>query len=70
MTATSARRIARVRPLSRAAEDEHFFVANDAPDFGSDGRQGVDGGHLAVPWFPGQCRQPVPQRLGNRRDGG
>lgn len=35
MTATSARRIARVRPLARAAEDEYFFVANDAPDFGS-----------------------------------
>lgn len=35
MTATTARRIARVRPLSHAAEDEHFFVANDAPDFGS-----------------------------------
>jgi 2-keto-4-pentenoate hydratase/2-oxohepta-3-ene-1,7-dioic acid hydratase in catechol pathway len=35
MTATSARRIARVRPLSRTAEDEQFFVANDAPDFGS-----------------------------------
>ncbi len=35
MTATSARRIARVRPLSRAAEDEHFFVSNDAKDFGS-----------------------------------
>ncbi|MEV5050902.1 fumarylacetoacetate hydrolase family protein [Arthrobacter sp. LAR12-1-1.1] len=35
MTATSARRIARVRPLSRAADDEHFFVTNDAPDFAS-----------------------------------
>jgi 2-keto-4-pentenoate hydratase/2-oxohepta-3-ene-1,7-dioic acid hydratase in catechol pathway len=35
MTATSARRIARVRPLSRAGDDEYFFVANDAPDFGS-----------------------------------
>jgi 2-keto-4-pentenoate hydratase/2-oxohepta-3-ene-1,7-dioic acid hydratase in catechol pathway len=33
MTATSARRIARVRPVSRAAEDEHFFVSNEAPDF-------------------------------------
>ena len=35
MTATNARRIARVRPVSRAAEDEHFFVSNDAPDFES-----------------------------------
>src|SRR6478735_6275451 len=35
MTATSARRIARVRPLSPAAGDEYFFVANDAADFGS-----------------------------------
>ena len=36
MTATSARRIARVRPLPRDSEDEHFFVANDAPDFDSE----------------------------------
>ncbi|MGO4804989.1 fumarylacetoacetate hydrolase family protein [Arthrobacter sp. 2MCAF15] len=35
MTATHARRIARVRPVSRATEDEHFFVSNDAPDFES-----------------------------------
>ncbi|MFF2246948.1 fumarylacetoacetate hydrolase family protein [Arthrobacter sp. NPDC058130] len=35
MTATNARRIARVRPVSTAAEDEHFFVSNDAPDFES-----------------------------------
>jgi 2-keto-4-pentenoate hydratase/2-oxohepta-3-ene-1,7-dioic acid hydratase in catechol pathway len=36
MTVTSARRIARVRPVAHVAEDEYFFVANDAPDFGSD----------------------------------
>jgi 2-keto-4-pentenoate hydratase/2-oxohepta-3-ene-1,7-dioic acid hydratase in catechol pathway len=36
MTVTSARRIARVRPVLGLSEDEHFFVANDAPDFGSD----------------------------------
>ena len=36
MTATHPRRIARIRPLSAAAGDEFFFVANDAPDFGSD----------------------------------
>jgi 2-keto-4-pentenoate hydratase/2-oxohepta-3-ene-1,7-dioic acid hydratase in catechol pathway len=36
MTATTARRIARVRPLPPRAEDEHFFVANDAKDFYSD----------------------------------
>ena len=36
MTVTRARRIARVRPHSAAARDEYFFVANDAPDFGSD----------------------------------
>ena len=36
MTVTSARRIARVRPVAPVAEDEYFFVANDAPDFGSD----------------------------------
>jgi 2-keto-4-pentenoate hydratase/2-oxohepta-3-ene-1,7-dioic acid hydratase in catechol pathway len=36
MTSTSsARRIARVRPLARVSADEHFFVANDAPDFNS-----------------------------------
>ncbi|MBO1266987.1 fumarylacetoacetate hydrolase family protein [Arthrobacter cavernae] len=36
MTASAPRRIARVRPLSAAAPDEHFFVANDAPDFASE----------------------------------
>lgn len=36
MTATHARRIARVRPHTPAAGLEQFFVANDAPDFGSD----------------------------------
>jgi 2-keto-4-pentenoate hydratase/2-oxohepta-3-ene-1,7-dioic acid hydratase in catechol pathway len=35
MTSSAPRRLARVRPLSPAAADEHFFVANDAPDFGS-----------------------------------
>lgn len=35
MTA-SARRIARVRPLAPAREDEHFFVANDASQFESE----------------------------------
>ena len=36
MNATSARRIARVRPISPVSEAEHFFVANDAPDFESE----------------------------------
>lgn len=36
MSVTSARRIARVRPVAGLMEDEHFFVANDAPDFCSD----------------------------------
>ena len=36
MNATSARRIARVRPISPVSETEHFFVANDAPDFESE----------------------------------
>jgi 2-keto-4-pentenoate hydratase/2-oxohepta-3-ene-1,7-dioic acid hydratase in catechol pathway len=36
MTATHARRIARVRPHTPATGLEQFFVANDAPDFGSD----------------------------------
>ena len=36
MIPTSARRIARVRPLSLDHGDEHFFVANDAPDFDSE----------------------------------
>lgn len=36
MSATRARRIARVRPHSHGSEAEHFFVANDAPDFGSE----------------------------------
>jgi len=36
MIATSARRIARVRPISPVSEAEHFFVANDAPDFESE----------------------------------
>lgn len=35
MNATSARRIARVRPLAPVSMDEHFFVANDAPAFES-----------------------------------
>ncbi len=35
MTARNARRIARVRPVSPVSEAEHFFLANDAPDFGS-----------------------------------
>lgn len=36
MTATPARRIARVRPHTPAHELEQFFVANDAADFGSE----------------------------------
>ena len=36
MIATTSRRIARIRPLSRDSGAEHFFVANDAPDFDSD----------------------------------
>ena len=36
MNATSARRIARVRPLAPVSEAEHFFVANDAPAFDSE----------------------------------
>ncbi|GAC1491749.1 MAG: hypothetical protein NVS2B15_11210 [Pseudarthrobacter sp.] len=36
MTSSAKRRLARVRPLSPAASDEHYFVANDAPDFSSD----------------------------------
>jgi 2-keto-4-pentenoate hydratase/2-oxohepta-3-ene-1,7-dioic acid hydratase in catechol pathway len=35
MTALHPRRIARVRAHSPATEQEQFFVANDAPDFGS-----------------------------------
>ena len=36
MTATQTRRIARVRPHSPESELEQFFVANDAPEFGSE----------------------------------
>ena len=36
MVPTIARRIARVRPLSEDSGGEHFFVANDAPDFDSE----------------------------------
>ncbi|MFJ4268141.1 fumarylacetoacetate hydrolase family protein [Paenarthrobacter nicotinovorans] len=36
MTSPFPRRVARVRPLNPASPDEHFFVANDATDFGSD----------------------------------
>ena len=36
MNATSARRIARVRPLPQHSGNEHFFVANDDPDFDSE----------------------------------
>ena len=36
MTATQTRRIARVRPHTPASELEQFFVANDAPEFGSE----------------------------------
>jgi 2-keto-4-pentenoate hydratase/2-oxohepta-3-ene-1,7-dioic acid hydratase in catechol pathway len=35
MTSTRTRRIARVRPMTPVSEDEHFFVANSAPDFDS-----------------------------------
>ncbi|WP_426225352.1 fumarylacetoacetate hydrolase family protein [Pseudarthrobacter sp. DSP2-3-2b1] len=35
MTASPSRRLARVRPVPAASPDEHFFVANDAPDFDS-----------------------------------
>ena len=30
----------------------------------------MDGDHLAVPGFPGECRQRAPQGLGNRRHSG
>ena len=36
MNPTSARRIARVRPLSPGPGAEQFFAANDAPDFNSE----------------------------------
>ena len=36
MIATIPRHIARVRPLSENSGDEHFFVANEAPDFDSE----------------------------------
>ncbi|MDQ0820587.1 2-keto-4-pentenoate hydratase/2-oxohepta-3-ene-1,7-dioic acid hydratase in catechol pathway [Arthrobacter sp. V4I6] len=36
MTATTARRIARVRPLAHVVADEQFFVANDASEFDSE----------------------------------
>lgn len=36
MNDTSARRIARVRPLAPVSDAEHFFVANDAPAFDSE----------------------------------
>ncbi|MCU1434639.1 MAG: fumarylacetoacetate hydrolase [Pseudarthrobacter sp.] len=36
MTPSAPRRIARVRPIPAAASDEHFFVANGSPDFGSE----------------------------------
>ncbi|MEO8282782.1 MAG: fumarylacetoacetate hydrolase family protein [Pseudarthrobacter sp.] len=36
MTSSAPRRFARVRPLSPATADEHFFVANDATDFSSE----------------------------------
>ncbi|KIS26754.1 fumarylacetoacetate hydrolase [Arthrobacter sp. SPG23] len=36
MTATPTRRIARVRPHPAASGLEQFFVANDAPEFGSE----------------------------------
>lgn len=36
MTSSAPRRLARVRPLSAEVPDEHFFVANDAPDFDCD----------------------------------
>jgi hypothetical protein len=36
MTVTSTRRIARVRPLASVSSEEHFFVASDASEFGSE----------------------------------
>jgi 2-keto-4-pentenoate hydratase/2-oxohepta-3-ene-1,7-dioic acid hydratase in catechol pathway len=50
MTATSTRRIARVRPLTRSSEDEHFFVANGATDF--DSADGLEWTVIETP-FPG-----------------
>lgn len=50
MTATPARRIARVRPLVPVSGDEQFFVANDAPDF--DSEAGRQWSVIATP-FPG-----------------
>ncbi|WP_427007231.1 fumarylacetoacetate hydrolase family protein [Pseudarthrobacter sp. H2] len=55
MSATRARRIARVRPLSHVSEAEHFFVANDAPDF--DSEAGKAWMVVTTP-FPGSLANP------------
>jgi len=59
MTASAPRRLARVRPLSPADADEHFFVANDAPDFGSDAGRSWTVVHSPFPASRANANSPV-----------
>ncbi|MDR6413978.1 fumarylacetoacetate hydrolase family protein [Pseudarthrobacter sulfonivorans] len=63
MTASASRRLARVRPLSAAAaSDEHFFVANDAPDF--DSRAGRSWSVIESPFAASRANANSPARTG------
>lgn len=62
MTSSASRRIARVRPHSAASSDEHFFVANDAPDFGS--QAGKQWTVVESPFAPSRANANSPARPG------
>ncbi|GAT86201.1 fumarylacetoacetate hydrolase [Paenarthrobacter nicotinovorans] len=62
MTSAPARRIARVRPLDPASPDEHFFVANDAPDFAS--AEGKIWSVIDSPFPSSRANVPSPSRGG------
>lgn len=62
MTSSASRRIARVRPLPASSPDEHFFVANDAQDFGSEaGKQWTV---VESPFAPSRANANSPARPG------
>ncbi len=62
MTPRAPHRIARVRPLSAAAADEHYFVANDAPDFAS--RAGRSWTVVDSPFGTSRANANSPARTG------
>lgn len=62
MTLTVPRRLARVRPTPAAAPDEHFFVANNAPDF--DSAAGRSWRVVDSPFGPSRANANSPARPG------